>query len=194
MNCVRTVFVLSCLLWGGWGSVFTQSEPCPSATCSIGLLEPGSTLEGLDGIVVDAAKAQLDKPLTVYVERIEDISGLLELSQNPDSPLKAETAYYRIGATEQYRTDGTFLLYVPLPEDAPTENLAVFSLSTTEGSPEGIPSPDSTGETASDDVIYIGWASFPATYVPERNAVVFGRGLLKPEGSIFTIVSGAYRK
>lgn len=174
--------------------VLAQSELCPSATCSTGILEPGGIVEGIDGIVVDAAKAQLEKPLTIYIERIKDTSGLLELSQNPDSPLKAETPYYRLGSTEQYRTDGTFLLYVPLPEGAPTENLAVFSLSTSEGSPEGIPSPDSTGETASDDVISIGWASFPVTYVAERNAVVFGRGLLKPEGSIFTIVSGRYSK
>jgi hypothetical protein len=188
---IKTILILLCLLLGGWGIVFAQPESCQPINCSVGILEPGGKFEGIDGVVVDATKAQLDKSLTIYIERIEDTSDLLALSQNPNSPLKAEAAYYELGATEQYRTDGTFLVYVPLPEGAPTENLAVFSLSSTEGSPEGIPTPDSQGETGG---ISIGWASFPVTYVPESNAIMFGEGLLKPEGSIFTIVSGAYSR
>ena len=171
--------------------VLAQSELCPSATCSTGILKPGGIFEGIDGIVVDAAKAQLDRLLTIYIERLEDTSGLLELSQNPNSPLKAETAYYKLGATERYAADGVVLVYVPLPEGAPTENLAVFALSSSEGSPEPLPLPDGPPPS---DAPFGGWASAPVSYIPERNAIVFDPGLLEPKGSIFTIVSGAYRK
>jgi hypothetical protein len=180
-------------LWLLLITTFALSQPssCQPENCLVGILEPGGVFEGIDGIVVDATKAQLDESLTIYIERIEDTSDLLELSQNPNSPLKAETAYYKLGATERYRSKGVLLVYVPLPEGAPTENLAVFALSSTEGSPEGIPTPDSHGETGG---ISIGWASFPVTYIPERNAVMLDPGLLDLEGSIFTIVAGRYSK
>jgi hypothetical protein len=171
--------------------VVGQPESCLTENCSIGMLEPGSSFTGVDGILVDAAKAQLDKTLNIFVERIEDTSDLLELSQNPHSPLKAETAYYKLGATERYFRDGVLLVYVPLPEGAPTENLAVFALSSSDGGPEPLPTPD--GEEPS-DAPFGGWASAPVSYIPERNAIVFDPGLLEPKGSIFTIVSGAYSK
>jgi Bacterial Ig-like domain len=84
-----------------------------------GALTPGGTFTGVDGIVIDAAKAQLDRTLNIYVERVTDTSKLLALSQRADSPLKAETAYYKLGATERYRSKGTLLVYVPMPEVRP---------------------------------------------------------------------------
>jgi hypothetical protein len=176
---------------------FAQPETCQSTNCSIGTLEPGGSYTGLDGITIQSSKYQ-DKPLTVYIERIEDTSDLIPLSFKEDTPLKAETPYYRIGATEDYflESNGSFSIKVPLPVGVSPEGLAVFGLINAEpGGLQPIPLPDSIGdESEFEDRGYIYWSSTTVNYDPETNNISFGRSGLRVKGSIFTIVSGAYSK
>jgi hypothetical protein len=176
---------------------FGQPKPCPSASCSTGILEPGGSYTGIDGITIKSSK-YLDKSLIVYIERIEDASDLIPLSFKENSPLRAETAYYRISSREDYilKSNGSFSIQLPLPSGVAAEGLAVFTLIHREpGGLQPIPLPDATGdEPEIEDTGYIYWSSYPVNYDPETNKLSFGRSGLSIDGSIFTIVAGRYSK
>jgi hypothetical protein len=194
MNRVKTTFILLLLLVGGAGIVFAQPETCQPSNCSVGTLEQGGSYTGLDGITIKASK-YLDKTLTVYIERIEDTSDLIPLSFAEDTPLKAETPYYRIGATENYRlrSNGSFSVRLPLPTGVAAKGLAVFSLAIVDAdtSLPPVPPPADTG-IVPENKDYSYWSSYPVNYMLETNQISFPTGGLSIKGELFTIVSGRY--
>lgn len=194
---IKTIFILLCLLLGGLGIVSAQPETCQPANCSVGVLEPGGSYTGLDGITIKSSKYQ-DKALTVYIERIEDTSDLPPLSWAKDTPLKAETPYYRIGATEYYHlpSGAAFSIGVPVPAGVAPEGLADFGFNiTTSPGLSPLPPPGGNGPIPEEiPAGYAYWISRPTRYDSETNQVFLPRGGLSIDGDIFTIVSGAYRK
>ena len=156
-----------------------------------GALTPGSSFTGVDGITVKASQ-YLDKTLQLYVERLTDTSSLIPLSWAKDSPLKAETAYYKIGATQNYRLrpGAAFLVRVPLPDGVSPQGLAIFELASSEGTLKPLPRPD--GPLPSENP-YMYWSSAPVTYHPDTNEISFPSSAFTTKGATFAIVSGAYK-
>jgi Bacterial Ig-like domain len=155
-----------------------------------GALAPGGSFTGVDGITVKASK-YLDKNLQLYVERLTDTSGLIPLSWAKGSPLKAETAYYKIGATQNYRLrpGAAFSVRVPLPEGVSPQGLAIFELASTEGGLKPLPRP---GGPIPSEVPYTYWSSAPVTYYPATNEISFPSSSFTTKGSTFVIVYGRY--
>jgi hypothetical protein len=148
---------------------------------SRGILQPGGVFVGVDDVKLDASRSGLDEPLEVYIERVEDISGLRPPSS---SLLTAETPYYRVGAAEYYRERHDMLIIrLPLPEGVSSGGLAVFIYVPSERIPPLPEEPD----------IADMWASASTSYFADTNEIAFSWYTLFPEGTVFTIVSGRYR-
>jgi hypothetical protein len=176
------------------GTIFTivsgalaELNSCQIEDCSISILEPDGSYTGLDGITIKANE-HLDKRFTVYIRRLSNVSELSPLSENPDSRLKAETAYYKIGVTGDYQLDpsGSFSVNILLPENVSTEGLAVFKWIEYESNDllDPLPLPDGT-MTASGY-----WISSRVNYHPDTNEVSFQINGLEHQRLTFIIVSG----
>lgn len=166
------VKLLVCFLLWFHGVVMAQENT------TTGILEPNGSFTGLDGITITDTHGVLEKPLEVYIEQVTDTGGFPPL-YSPN--LVAATPYYRMGASERYRTPSSstpFTVRVPLPEGAATNGLAVFFLAPAETILDG------TGEDE--------WFSLPVTYLPQTHEVQFNRRLLEPEGVVFVIVPDVY--
>lgn len=167
---LRAIFTLLCFLLQVQGTAMAQDQ------MTTGILEPGGSYTGLDGITIDASHSNLQKPLEVFIERLSE-SKIPYLGLSTKKP---ETAFYRIGAVTRFVTkvDKWLQVHVPLPQGAFNENLVV-NLWT--GLGDDPLHPDSQG-----------WSAIPIKYSAENNEVTFPRGNLDPKGKIFVVTLGAY--
>jgi hypothetical protein len=158
--------------------VFGQPESCLPASCSTGILEPGGSYTGVDGVTLDASRSHLNKPLEVFIERLSES----QLPKPLDAGMKAETGFYRVGATTRFATysDRPTILRIPIPEGAITENLALLAWSKAEDILDYDPS---LGDF---------WNGAPISYDPQKREVAFSVGNLDPQGLIYVVVSGRY--
>jgi hypothetical protein len=165
MKLFLTLVLLSGLLVYGDGKKLSE-----------GLLHPGGVFTGVDGVKIDARRSSLDKPLEVFIERMEDTRALppLGTTRTPVTP------YYRVGATERYREqEGRLILRLPLPEGSSPEGMGVMFL---------VPGDKIMVDPPTDLELADSWFSAPVSYDAETNEIIIRRYVLLPEGTVFTIV------
>lgn len=150
-------------------------------TYTAGPLPVGGSLTGVDGVTIDASRANYDREIPVFVERLE-IDELGVMPPNLGTPV---TAFYRIGGISKYHTRGAtpFYIHIPLPEDVNTAGIGAFLLAPVEGAtdlalPEGHPGV---------------WISSGAAYLPDTREAVLSLPLLRPKGIIVGIGKGIFR-
>jgi hypothetical protein len=151
---------------------------------SEGVLEPKGIYTGLDSVGIDAKFGNFEGNQQVFVERVAKTSGLPLISPNPK--VKPATPYYRVGATKDFAagtdTNEYLIVRVPWPTGVSTEGIAVFTYAEA-SKVETDPPTEIKRDT---------WFSFPATYVPETNEVIFAVFGLNPDGLLFTFAPGIY--
>jgi hypothetical protein len=143
-----------------------------------GVLQPGGSFTGIDGVTLDASRSDLNRPLEVFIERLTES----QLPKPLDAGMKAETGFYRVGATTRFVTYSSrpTILRIPIPEGAITENLALLVWSKAEDILDYDPS---LGDF---------WDGAPISYDPQKREVAFSVGNLDSEGLIYVVVSGRY--
>ncbi len=150
-------------------------------TYTTGPLPAGGSFTGVDGVTIDASGADYEGGSTVFIERLEaDELGVM--APNFGTPV---TAFYRIGGTPEYHTQGgiPFSIHIPLPEGVETAGMGAIILAPVEGAthiylPEGHPGV---------------WIPSDASYRPDSQEAVIRLPLLRPEGIIIAIGEGVYR-
>ncbi len=163
-----------------WSGVLGQT----SENRSEGILEPKGTYTGLDGVTIDAKFAVFEGNQQVFIERVNNTSGLPPISSVPSEiPV---TPYYRVGSTKEFSagtdTDEYLLIRVPWPDGVSTNGIGVFTFAKA-GQVETDPPTTIKRDT---------WFSSSATYVPETKEVIFAVFGLNPEGLLFTLAPDIY--
>jgi von Willebrand factor type D domain/WD40-like Beta Propeller Repeat len=135
------------------------------------LLQPGGSVTGVDGVVVDAAYAQLTESLELSIQKIDNPSTLRPFPYSLPVPV---TNYYKITSPKRhYIHPGDLGIYIPYPEGAPKEGLSVAFL---------VPGPKNTAPD---------WFFLPATYSPITNEILFSLKRVDPQGLTFVVVKDA---
>jgi hypothetical protein len=137
------------------------------------LLQPGMSVTGIDGVIVDALYAELKEPIEVTIERIDNPEVLPPFSYSLPVPI---TSYYKISSSKRHFIHpGDLGIYIPYPEGAPKDGLGVGFLI-----PSDIENTDSE------------WLFLPATYSPITNEILFGLKQIDPKGVVVVIARDAF--
>jgi len=168
-----------------------QPTPVPvGGESSPGNLEPGASVVGAGGVVIEAEGGAIDSALSVWIEE----TSPPDTDADTISGTSPVGTYFRIGATSKtYTSSGTsFFVGVPVPGDADPETLRLGVL---ESGQDILFDTTCEGEECPDEITYEDtWTLLQGQYDEKENLFFAQLPLLSPEGRViglFTLSESA---